>query len=256
MDTNNGKPFRFATAIMYLNATGPGGGGETVFPVDDAVADGDDDCYEAALFGEGLSHTGDGTNPRAKDLLDLGHAATRGESGLAIAPQRGLMVLFYTRTRTGEIDPCSWHGGCAVHPSSCGKWTAQKFFEVPPKYRRGADNQGWDPCHTPLRMFCHRTIPCPRGADDVDDDPFDSDGFSDDDDNNKANHRPANDRGHAKAPPPDDDLVLGGGSDDECAAYRAAMPQPPLDDSALDAYDADEDGDPDDAAPPFYGETW
>mgnify|MGYP003314157266 CR=1 FL=1 len=25
VDTNNGKPFRFATAIMYLNDTGPGG---------------------------------------------------------------------------------------------------------------------------------------------------------------------------------------------------------------------------------------
>ena len=52
VDTNNGKPFRFATAIMYLNDTGPGGGGETVFPVDDAVAASDDNCYEATLFGE------------------------------------------------------------------------------------------------------------------------------------------------------------------------------------------------------------
>ena len=51
VDTNNGKPFRFATAIMYLNDTGPGGGGETVFPVDDAVAASDENCYEATLFG-------------------------------------------------------------------------------------------------------------------------------------------------------------------------------------------------------------
>ena len=45
-------PSGFATAIMYLNDTGPGGGGETVFPVDDAVAASDENCYEATLFGE------------------------------------------------------------------------------------------------------------------------------------------------------------------------------------------------------------
>ena len=158
------------------------------------------------------------------------------------------MVLFYTRTRTGEIDATSWHGGCAVHPNSPGKWTAQKFFEVPPKYRRGADNQGWDPCHNPLRMFCHRTIPAPGKGDDVDDDPVDSDGLSDDD--AYGGRHLARDLREQRR---DDDAVLGGGSDDDTAAYRAAMPQP-LHDNLLDDYGSDpEDAPP---APPFYGESW
>ena len=202
----------------------------------------------AKLPGEGLSHTGDGSNAKAQELLDLGHRATRGAGGLAVAPTKGLMVLFYTRTRTGEIDATSWHGGCAVHPNSPGKWTAQKFFEVPPKYRRGADNQGWDPCHNPLRMFCHRTIPAPGKGDDVDDDPVDSDGLSDDD--AYGGRHLARDLREQRR---DDDAVLGGGSDDDTAAYRAAMPQP-LHDNLLDNYGSDpEDAPP---APPFYGESW
>ena len=231
VDTNNGKPFRYATAIMYLNDVGEGGGGETIFPVDDAARKEDPPCHEEALFGDGITHTGERETDATKKLLELGHAATRGNRGLAVAPRRGLMVLFYSRTRRGELDANAWHGGCVVHPDSPGKWTAQKFFEVPPKYRRGADLQGWDPTHGPLRMFCHRHVPDPLGVGDVDDDPV----WSDDE-------------------PDVVDVDRGGaGSDDDMAAYRAAAPRD-VDCSLNAPYDAD--AEPDDRAPPGYGEHW
>eukprot|EP00746_Dinoflagellata_sp_MGD_P143789 gnl/MRDRNA2_/MRDRNA2_76575_c0_seq1.p1 gnl/MRDRNA2_/MRDRNA2_76575_c0~~gnl/MRDRNA2_/MRDRNA2_76575_c0_seq1.p1 ORF type:complete len:558 (+),score=59.85 gnl/MRDRNA2_/MRDRNA2_76575_c0_seq1:158-1831(+) len=68
--------------------------------------------------------------------------------GLAVPPVRGSCVAFFTRSAHtgGAIDPRSWHGGAAVVTESAaakgtgtltnsmhrtGKWTLQKFREVP-----------------------------------------------------------------------------------------------------------------------------
>ena len=161
MDTNNGRPFRFATALIYLNDPGAACGGETVFP----LAFSEDACGAEALFQEGHAHTGEGASEATAKLLALGREACAGRRGLAgrgavftmerprrasrgclprgtaskcpeqaVAPERGLLILFYSRERGGAIDAASWHGGCAVDPASPGKWTCQKFFEVPRKY--------------------------------------------------------------------------------------------------------------------------
>lgn len=63
--------------------------------------------------------------------------------GVAVAPVRGSCVAFFTRSEGsfGRIDPYSWHGGAAVlsandeevpeGKTTAGKWTFQKFREVP-----------------------------------------------------------------------------------------------------------------------------
>jgi len=58
--------------------------------------------------------------------------------GLAVAPVQGRCVAFLTRSLAsdGAIDPRSWHAGAAVVPNDedsadVGKWTLQKFREVP-----------------------------------------------------------------------------------------------------------------------------
>ena len=83
-------------------------------------------------------------------------------------------------------------------------------------------NQWWDS----TQVFCHRNIPDPLHADDVDDEPLDSD----------------DDGG---------DVVgaerSGAGSDDDGAAYRAAAPPPVVVAAA---------GGGNDRAPSGYGEHW
>lgn len=47
-------------------------------------------------------------------------------------------MLFYSRDQNGEVDPYSWHGGAAV--LGTGKWTLQKFKEVPREHRANFDS--------------------------------------------------------------------------------------------------------------------
>ena len=128
VDTNNGRPFRFVTALCYLNDVGDACGGETLFPTARSVED--ETCHDEALFGDGRTHTTGGGTRATDRLLELGREASNGTRGLAVKPTKGLLVVFYSRTRAGRIDATSWHGGCAVDPSSPGKWTLQKFFEA------------------------------------------------------------------------------------------------------------------------------
>ena len=84
--------------------------------------------------------------------------AIPGKAGLAIAPTRGTLLVFYTRDRAGQIDPCAWHGGMGLHASAPGKWTCQKFFEVPPEFRpREGDHDHFAAAR--LRDCCVRYVP-------------------------------------------------------------------------------------------------
>jgi len=71
-----------------------------------------------------------------------------GGPGMAVAPLRGSCVAFLTRSAVaaGAIDARSWHAGAAVLANQggnmettltqdcvIGKWTLQKFREVPPE---------------------------------------------------------------------------------------------------------------------------
>lgn len=71
-----------------------------------------------------------------------------GAPGVAVSPLRGSCVAFFTRSgvANGAIDARSWHAGAAVlanekecvdksltQDSVVGKWTLQKFREVPPE---------------------------------------------------------------------------------------------------------------------------
>lgn len=143
VDTNAAE-WRFCTAIVYLSSVLAGG--ETVFPA--ALALGDtlpseetERASEAAgrLLDLGVLHTdkvlqvqfAEG-KAEAEALLD---AAASGV-GLKVAPEEGLVCIFWTRLSDGEIDRHSWHGGAPVPRGGNWKWTMQKFKEVPLSARR------------------------------------------------------------------------------------------------------------------------
>jgi len=148
----------FASVILYLNTVGPDGGGETVFP-NNAKAG-------ARLLQLGITHTEvklikrvhhstgeiEAIQPRAAGvLLEAAEAVCECEAvrcetsggghyfvkrspngASAIVPQKGLAIIFYTRSALtgGAVDPSSWHGGASVSEGH-QKWILQKFKMVP-----------------------------------------------------------------------------------------------------------------------------
>jgi prolyl 4-hydroxylase len=91
--TKNGKRNRFATFFWYLsNVTS---GGETSFP------------------------EVEGRSP--KSLLDCA-----GTGALLVRPELGKVVLFYSLTAAGGLDPRSVHAACPVGPGDV-KWAANKW---------------------------------------------------------------------------------------------------------------------------------
>jgi hypothetical protein len=154
VDTNGGKPRRFASALLYLSS--PAAGGQTVFPLASTTpaclktATGDAPAREAALAGSrqllkaGTYHTGNSKKPAARAIEALvqhtprSHAPPKGashvatENGVAIRPIAGNLVLFWTRENDGTIAPRSWHGGEVVpHDAGQDKWLLRKFKEIP-----------------------------------------------------------------------------------------------------------------------------
>mmetsp|Transcript_14245 Transcript_14245/g.26473 ORF Transcript_14245/g.26473 Transcript_14245/m.26473 type:complete len:393 (-) Transcript_14245:49-1227(-) len=157
IDTN-GSPFRFATAIVYLETLPqPAGDGATVFP---CVSRGASNrfgspgtvCLQSkdisstrtaaeALLNSGALHTANlpdkDFQPEAKVLVD----AVDNRHGLSVYPEVGKLLLFFTFGEDGEVDPLSWHGGAAVGagassgPARGGKWILQVFKEVPGQFR-------------------------------------------------------------------------------------------------------------------------
>eukprot|EP00927_Polykrikos_kofoidii_P067771 TRINITY_DN63212_c0_g1_i1.p1 TRINITY_DN63212_c0_g1~~TRINITY_DN63212_c0_g1_i1.p1 ORF type:complete len:385 (+),score=47.79 TRINITY_DN63212_c0_g1_i1:168-1322(+) len=138
LDTN-GRPWRFATAILYLASLPKAADGATVFP-----CSGDE---VARLAGEALckadqQHTGnifdEDLEPEARALV----GAAAGGRGLSVRPEAGKLVVFFSRSEDGAVDGTSWHGGARVIESAGaegGKWILQFFKEVPMSYRSSAD---------------------------------------------------------------------------------------------------------------------
>ncbi|CAK0834374.1 unnamed protein product [Prorocentrum cordatum] len=102
VDTN-GRPFRYATAILYLTTAG------------------------AELLRGGTQHSRNLADedhaPLARQLED---AAADRQRGLHVTPEAGKLALFFTRGEDGEVDAASWHGGAGVGGDldSDGKWAA------------------------------------------------------------------------------------------------------------------------------------
>jgi hypothetical protein len=88
---------RVVTALMYLST--PEEGGETVFP----------DAENETPPGQALSA-----------------CAARG--GLANKPTKGDMLMFYSLTPDGEVDPKSLHASCPTLKGE--KWSATKWIHV------------------------------------------------------------------------------------------------------------------------------
>jgi len=148
VDTNGERPFRYATAIIYLTDVAEGCGGSTVFP----LAEGPGFCPEVEhfealqaasdLLDKSIDHTDralvrDQGGPEAKVLAQrLVERGEDGTAGVSVRPQKGSMAIFWTRNDQGEIDPYSWHGGERLLGSKdVQKCTLQKFKEIPAQFR-------------------------------------------------------------------------------------------------------------------------
>jgi prolyl 4-hydroxylase len=92
--TRHGKRNRFATFFWYLSNVASGG--ETSFP------------------------KVEGRSPLS--LLDCA-----GTDSLLVRPELGKVVLFYSMTAAGELDPLSVHAACPVGPGGDVKWAANKW---------------------------------------------------------------------------------------------------------------------------------
>jgi prolyl 4-hydroxylase len=99
----NGKRNRLATVFWYLSDVAEGG--ETAFP----------------RFNNA---------PQPVDFKDC-------TKGLLVKPQRGKVIIFYSLTANGDLDPLSLHGACAVKDGT--KWAANKWvWNSPMTYVRDA----------------------------------------------------------------------------------------------------------------------
>lgn len=115
VDTNNDSIMRSVTAILYLNNVEKGGA--TVFPLADCADD--DPAFVAAtrLLASDATHTrgsAGSASVQSDDASLLEAAATIEEKGLHIQPETGRLLLFFSRTADGAIDPRSWHGGARL----------------------------------------------------------------------------------------------------------------------------------------------
>ena len=126
----NARPYRYATAILYLTTT-TDGSGATIFP----CANGNLPAIEAAtsLLESGVYHTDhaltdDSLRDRGKALL----GETNNIRSLFVQPAEGKLCVFFTCNEDGQCDPSSWHGaGTVSSQSSISKWTLQCFKEIP-----------------------------------------------------------------------------------------------------------------------------
>mmetsp|Transcript_21895 Transcript_21895/g.41762 ORF Transcript_21895/g.41762 Transcript_21895/m.41762 type:complete len:348 (+) Transcript_21895:64-1107(+) len=93
--------FRAATSLLYLSTVEEGG--ETVFP-----------------YSEWIDPT----------LATSQHYSECGSMGVAAKPKKGDMLLFWSVTLDGKIDPASMHAGCPVLKGT--KWTGTKWLHQRP----------------------------------------------------------------------------------------------------------------------------
>lgn len=109
-------------------------------------------------------------HPGGEDLPDQDAFWAPGGLGLAVPPLRGSCIAFLTRSAVagGAIDARSWHAGAAVLANrggnvettlmrDCviGKWTLQKFREVPPEdAETRCSMESFAKMHEDLRPCC------------------------------------------------------------------------------------------------------
>jgi hypothetical protein len=130
----NARPYRFATAILYLSTTSDGSGA-TIFP----CASSNTTAINAAtdLLASGIYHTDQAqSDPSVREsaevLLEMAGDGDDSDDALFVRPEEGKLCLFFTCDDVGQCDPTSWHGAGTVHPqSSSSKWTLQCFKEIP-----------------------------------------------------------------------------------------------------------------------------
>jgi hypothetical protein len=77
-----------------------GGGGETAFP---------------RAFGSGHVNA------------DMAAGDACGKTGLAVRPQRGKVIIFYSLHADGSGDESSLHAACPIRDASLVKWAANKW---------------------------------------------------------------------------------------------------------------------------------
>ena len=101
---DNGRRNRLATVFWYLSDVHEGG--HTAFP-----------RFNGA--------------PQPTDFKDC-------SKGLLVKPERGKVIIFYSLTANGDLDPLSLHGACAVKGENV-KWAANKWvWNAPMGYIRYA----------------------------------------------------------------------------------------------------------------------
>ena len=123
MDTNNECSFRHVTCILYLNDVQHGGA--TVFPLAETSTTPPSDHSEKLvaasrrLLDAKIGHTRScGTVRRSGSIRQadgdlLEHCADDPSmvSGIKVQPKAGRLLVFFSRTTTGEEDVRAWHGG-------------------------------------------------------------------------------------------------------------------------------------------------
>lgn len=128
----NARPYRFATAILYLSTTCDGSGA-TIFPCVSANAP----AIQAGtdMLASGVYHTDHAqSDPSVRDSARvLLEASDNGNSdALFVVPKVGKLCIFFTCDDKGQCDPASWHGAGTVSPqTTTSKWTLQCFKEIP-----------------------------------------------------------------------------------------------------------------------------
>lgn len=101
---DNGRRNRLATVFWYLSDVSEGG--HTAFP-----------RFNGA--------------PQPRDFKDC-------SIGLKVKPERGKVIIFYSLTADGDLDPLSLHGACAVKGDNV-KWAANKWvWNAPMGYVRNS----------------------------------------------------------------------------------------------------------------------
>ncbi|CAK9104383.1 Kinesin-like protein KIF9 [Durusdinium trenchii] len=171
VDTNNGRERRWLTFLIYLKTLEPSEGGHTLFPLAHSLEEGVEEPPVAGevLLQADLHHTGPASEAsqathvqdaartllaRAERLASLASSGhSRAACGVAVAPKEGRCVAFWSRSRTGHLDPASWHGGAAVGLGSA-KWTLQKFKEAPAEVLKACCIETFAMQHASLQLPC------------------------------------------------------------------------------------------------------
>ena len=136
----NGAPYRYVTALIYLDTLPASGDGATTFPCARTAPDWVQQAGQE-LYNQGGQHTSNVSDPELEDLAQQLLNAAEDFSGFSAHPEQGKLVIFFTTGDDGTVDPMSWHGGARVSAAGDfgGKWMLQIFKTLPPEIRSQKD---------------------------------------------------------------------------------------------------------------------